>query len=439
VEPGLTGGNVLAVSKELLTLPKLQNGSACIRTIKVQNFDTVKFEPSRIATKTGDRIMPPMFKVSVPAGLPNTAQNINTGYILEIPTVIEMREFIDGVITTGARPTAQKPFIIIPQVLCKNQKIVPSLQCRDADDTGLFTVNIYNRTGEACVLFIYLYAYQVSPAKGSLRYENANSTDIRILKSKDTRPNRQVYNLSVKSLFSHGEITQPCLRFKCFDGTKPGHSELLPKTVVFDNVCTFFCSRKREWTDQKLMMVSGIFRPNGRSVLPIVSENSEFSINTHCCVFLETRSTLFTVDSQLEPLHLGMNGALFDIANYKELKKVRAVLVRDVYTMRTGARMSKRFDHTLYDRDLLMKIYDYGYMLAVHDKFSDIYDHASDHEYLFNNTSDNVKRTITSRIYKNFKMLATRFMAAVSGQGEKRKCLVNVYDTDDVLCKKKLK
>lgn len=436
VEPGITGANVSAVSKELLTLPKLQNGSACIHTIKVQHFDTVKFEHSRIA-KTGDRrIMPPMFKVSVPACLPNTAQNINTGYILEIPTVVEMREFIDGVITKGARPTAQKPFIIIPQVLCKNQKIIPSLQCRDAEDTGLFTVNIYNRTGEACVLFIYLYAYQVSSARGSLGYENADSTDIRILKSKDTKPNRQVYNLSVKSLFSHGEITQPCLRLKCFDGTKPGHSELLPKIVVFDNVCTFFCSRKREWADPKLMTVSGIFRPNGRSVLPIVSENSEFSINTHCCVFLETRSMLFTVDSPLEPSHLGMNGALFDIANYKELKKARAVLVQDVYTMRTGARMSKRFDSKLYDRDLLMNIYDYGYMLAVHDKFSDTYVHASDHEYLFNNTSDNVKRSITSRIYKNFKMLATRFMAAVPQRGVKRKCLDNVYETDDILCKK---
>jgi len=131
-----------------------------------------------------------------------------------------------------------------------------------------------------------------------------------------------------------------------------------------------------------------------------------------------------------------MNGALFNIANYKELKKARSVLVRDVYTLRTGARMSKRFDSTLYDRDLLMNIYDYGYMLAVCDTFSDTYDHAFDHEYLFNNTSDTITRAITSRIYKNFKMLATRFMASVPEQGEKRKCLDNVNDSDDIVCKK---
>lgn len=442
VEPSITGACVASVTKELLNLPKLENGSACVRAIKVRDFEAVKFEHSRLepAKSGGFKVVPPMFKITVPKCLPNTAQNINTGYVLEIPVAVEKRQLVENRMITDAKPSSQTPFIIIPQIMCKNDDVVPALQARDADDSGPFTVNIYNRNGDPCVLFVYLYAYQVSPSKFSVRYENADNADIRILKSKDGKANRHVYNLAVRSLFAgtECEIEQPRLRLKCFDGTKPGHGELLKKTVLFDNVCTFFCSRKREWFDPNLLTVSGLFRPNGKSVLPVVAEQSEFSTNTHCCVFLETRSVLFSIPGRLGPFHLGINGSLIDTVDYKELKRARKSLVRDVLTMRTGARMCNRLVNTAgrryADRDVLMRLYDYGYQLSDDDKLEETYRNRDDEQWLFDNAKDTVKSAITARIYRNFIRLASRFFIDAD-TSEKRRHAIG--DRDDEKHKRK--
>lgn len=76
--------------------------------------------------------------------------------------------------------------------------------------------------------------------------------------------------------------------------------------------------------------------------------------------------------------------------------------------MRTGARKAK-YEFSAYDENLVMNMYDYEYPLALDEIFNKIYKMANDHEYLFNNTSDTVKKAINTRIFNNFKLLASAF------------------------------
>jgi len=403
------------VFSELFSIQKQDKmNSSSVRVIKVQDFKSVLFVHSSVQkTKNGIfRLTPPMFTIQVPRCLPNTVQNLNTGYIIEIPQKIESRQILDGkIIKKTNTAELQEQFIIIPQISCLEPTIVPSLQARDADDTGQFTVNIYNRLGNECTIYVRLHAFTVvRMPTDCVRFVNGDSTDITAFKTKDTKENRFVYNLQTRLLFNEAEITKRCLRLKCYDPTKSVHNNLLDKQLIIDNVTVFFSSRKREWTDPKLLTISGLFRPFGRSILPRVSKNSEFSINTHCCAFIKNRSVLFTVSGTLQPFHLCMNGALFDILNYKELKKAAGVLARDAKTMRTKARIIKQtFNEREYDEKLLMNLVDYEYQLHVDERFKNIYNKAEDHEFLFNNTSDTVKRAISSRMFNNFKFLASVF------------------------------
>lgn len=419
VEDSINYEAVETVIKALLNLPK-SNETCCVKLIKVSNFKNVMFQHAKLE-KGENKLKPACFKIEVPACLPNTVQNINTGYIIDVCTEIENYQIAEGKIVKSTRTFTQKKLVIVPQILTKNKKLVPQLCARDYEDSGPFTISLLNKTGESSVIFVYLYAYKVVLPYAALRFKDHEDSDSKVLKSKDSRTGRYVYNLSAGVLFNTGSVSNDnrTIEFSCFDTTKEPardsqdiqRNTVLKTRVVMDNLCVFFSTRKREWCDSKLFTISGLFRPDKKYVAPIVAARSRYNINTHVCVFMESRMTLFTTDGTLNSRHLLMNGAMFDIPKYKLLKRARAMLVRDVFLLRTGCMLAKRMDSAKYNIDDLMLIYDYNLRLSDDADFmKNYYSKRGNETELFNCSNSSIKRTISSRVYKNMMLLCEQFV-----------------------------
>lgn len=416
-EDGIDYAAVERVTRSLLTLPKSED-NCCVKMIKVSAFDNVKFQHAKMEDSGKvAKLKPACFKIEVPACLPNTVQNINTGYIVDIGKEMENYDIDDGKIIKSARPVTQKKLVVIPQVLSKNKSIVPQLCARDYEDSGPYTVSLLNLSGEACTIFVYLYAYKVCKPSGSLRFGGGDSdkakTD-KVLKPKDSRDGRYVYNLGVNVLFDSGRVSENKgkIEFSCFDGTKTNHDVMVDKSVIMDNLCVFFSTRKREWCNSKLFTVAGLFRPYKEYVAPLIAKGSEYNINTHCCVLLDSRMTLFTTEGKLNSTHVLMNGTMFDWPKYKILKKARSALIRNVYSLRSGYKAARRLDSKVYDDpNALMLIYDYGFSLIDNAELKKYYNKRDDECALFDYTNKSFKRTISSRLYKNMTLLIDQFIS----------------------------
>lgn len=408
VEPSITYEAVERVTKSLLSLSKSKE-SCCVKIIKISNFKNIMFKH---AILENEKLRPPCFKIEVPACLPNTVQNINTGYIIDICTEIENYQVANGAIVRSARCYPQKKMVIVPQILTKDKNIVPQLCARDYDDSGPYTISMLNRTGDACTVFVYLYAYKCVLPHASLRFENHEDLESKVLKAKDSRPGRYIYNFSTGVLFDTGVVSDDKCRidFSCFDVTKTGHDALLSARVVMDNLCVFFSTRKREWCDPKLFTISGLFRPGKDYIAPSIAQQSQYNTNTHGCVFMDSRMTLFTTAGTLNSRHLLINGSMFDLPKYKILKRARSAFVRDLYLLRSGTVSVKRFDEHEYNRDDLMLLYDYQVLTNDDDFVKRTYGKRNNESELFKCSNNSIKRTISSRLYKNMMLLTNHFV-----------------------------
>lgn len=407
------------VTKSLLMLPKSAD-NCCVKMIKVSDFSNVKFQHAKLeGSGEAAKLKPACFKIEVPACLPNTVQNINTGYIVDIGKEMETYDIENGKIVKSTRAFTQKKLVVIPQILSRNRNIVPQLCARDYEDSGPYTVSLLNLSGEACTIFVYLYAYKVCKPSGSLRFVGGDDDKTKIdkvLKPKDSRDGRYVYNLGVNVLFDSGHVSadKGKIEFSCFDGTKNNHDVLLEKRVMMDNLCVFFSTRKREWCNSKLFTVSGLFRPHNGYVAPLIAKGSEYNINTHCCVLLDSRMTLFTTEGKLNSTHVLMNGTMFDWPKYKILKRARSALIRNVYSLRSGYLAARRLNSETYDdMDALMLIYDYGFTLIDDAELKKYYNKRNDECSLFGYTNKTFKRTISSRLYKNMTLLINHFILKI--------------------------
>lgn len=244
-------------SKALLTLPKCDD-HVVLRQTKFRHFSGVQFVPadrvSKQQTSSDDknqprkdeRIAPQLFKIKIPKCLPNTAQNINTGYILNILTGVGKTSMIDGKIYVHKNePIVQKLFVIIPQIIISDTDIILSIQTRDAADSRLFMITVYNRLDQACMANVFLFGFLVRPPGGTARFLDNDMAEINVLKLNNLVPGRHAYNLSPKVLFDEATFSDiKSMIVLCFDGTKSCHDDLLEKKVIFDGGCTAFKSRK---------------------------------------------------------------------------------------------------------------------------------------------------------------------------------------------------
>lgn len=426
------------VTKSLLMLPK-SDENCCVKLIKVTDFKNVKFQHAKLeGTGNAAKLKPACFKIEVPKCLPNTVQNINTGYIVDVGKDMAAYNIENGKIVKSVRTFTQKKLVIIPQILSKNKNIVPQLCARDYEDSGPYTINLLNVCGEACTIFVYLYAYKVCKPYGALRFDGKTDAtkNAKVLKAKDSQDGRHVYNLGVCVLFDSGTLSadKSILEFSCFDGTKANREILPEKRLVMDNLCVFFSTRKREWCNSKLFTVSGIFRPFKEYIAPTIARESEYNINTHCCVFLESRMTLFTTEGKLNSTHVLMNGSMFDLPKYKNLKKARSAMVRNIYTLRSGYLAAKRLDSNNYDDfDGLMLIYDYGLPLTDNADLKKCYSKRNDESALFGLANKSFKRTISSRLHKNMMLLINQFVLKQNGSTDD--AAVSTTNDEDTITK----
>lgn len=419
VDPDISYETVENVSK-ILSKTVCAEDHGGVRIIKISSFPQVMFQHAKVDTaSSGDdkrcKLKPPCFKIEVPACLPNTMQSINTGYVLDIGQEMESFKIIDKKIIKSSQKCLQKDFVIIPQILSKDRSIVPQLNARDPSDSGPFIVNLLNRNGSACTVFVYLYAYRTRLPHALLRFEGSNDNEVSVLKSKDTRQGRRLYNFSTKVLFDSGTVSddRQKLTFSCFDGTKADHSTPIAKKIIMDNMCVFFATRKREWCDPNLFTVSGMFKPNNKGfyIPPKIAKDSRFNKNTHSCVFIDSRIGLFSINGEFNSSYSLMNGFMFNMRNYRELKKARSAMIRHMYSLRSGCISLNRYKMPDIDRSALMRIFDYGILLSTDQEFMDNYYSIRDNEAkLFECSNSMFKSTISSRLYTKMLMLIERFV-----------------------------
>lgn len=427
VEQSISGLDADNVSKLLINLPRNKDDYCTVNAIKIKSFSGVHFTPAQLvqpAKKTAaPKMVPPCFRMEVPKCQPNTVQCLNTGYIFDITQRKIKHDVVGTQIVADPKCTLPQPsVVIIPQIRSKNPGFIPSIQARDAADTGPLTVTVYNRTGEAGTLAVYLYAYTVVLPAGLLVYVDNESAESNVLKPKDLKPGRHVYNLSSKSLFSEAIIDpkdNKMLTVRCFDGTKAGHDAVLDKKIQFNNLKTFFSSRKREWCNPDLFTMAGVFLPGSQSALPKVAAASKFNLNTHCCVFVENRITMYAVAGELNNSHLTMNGSLFNMPQYKELKKALTTSVRDINVLRMGAhRCRTKFDKK-YEKEALMRIFDYHHSIAPNDKALDkYYANRDDEEALFKDSKIDIKSSLSANVFRRLKMLYRAFIGPLENDAE---------------------
>lgn len=280
---------------------------------------------------TPPRILIELDKYNIPA---YHGVRINTGLIITIPPTCIGRDIVDGKIVTTQR-VSQEPFVIVPQITSVYDAgdhctgIIPSMCVRDADDTGLFTINLTTRKDypKNLTLQVLLVAYSVD--KPMERVSIVNPIQIEgktsLFKGKDNLSGRAVKNPRIKFMVNDYELSdnKRQLQMATYDHKTLPILPLPHQTMGFKNIITLFSSRKREWMDRRLVTITGIFNPKNKTYANAhIVDGSLFQHNTHCLTFITNRVYLFSQRSESVPLNARiLNGAFSDVPNYSMVNK----------------------------------------------------------------------------------------------------------------------
>lgn len=381
-----------------------------IECVQVEKFKKVKFIHTDVGP-TG-KILPARFVLQIPVCKPNSVQCINTGYVLNVPKDVRQRSIVDGTITIAPEESEQSVnFVLIPQILSRNKHMIPQCVPRDPFDTGLFTINILNVTGETAEVSVFLYAYLVRTVLQGNDYSIRRQSQNKLFKAKDSTVGngRFIKNLDIGVYYEKGVIEDMTMKFNMFDNKSDACPPINNDALVIHNVPTLISSRKREWFNDQLFTISGMFLPQGTSCMPIVAEGSVYNDNCFCITSLDARLELHTITGTVKPEFKMINGAMFDLTSYKVLRKIRNVMIKSIITLKGAALACRMFDKEKFDYFELLRLADFGQVLSL-DKLKEIetlYENRHNDDLLQKLSTD--KQTHSQKLYNYFKQLATVF------------------------------
>lgn len=366
------------VNEAFAALPKSKE-TAVIEYVQIEKFPQVKCLHAEMKTneKTGEtKMCNPRLLISLKGHHLEAyhGYRINTGVVVKIPSMVVGKTVIDQQIVDrkiNGRPVIapQPDFVIIPQILSPHPGLIQQLYARDAEDTGLLTIN-FTTTQEFknnLVLQIGLTAFTcVRPVSTANIIDGEGGV---LFKNKDNRSGRSVKNTKTKFYADQFDLTTSpgSLLLKTFDNSGATPVDFKDQKIKLDHVVTFFSSRKREWANPRLVTYAGVYNPNNLNATApgIIVKGSEILNNAHCASFLNTKLVLFSKNAPFsEDIRL-INGAFSNLNNYPLVVKKMRQVVTASQSLSIGAKnceaMAKR--HPELNALDLLRVYDYNHSL----------------------------------------------------------------------------
>lgn len=155
VQIAVTERRTRRVWQKLATLPESRRECCVMNIRRVHNYPNVHFKHSTCKPRDNDYIIePPKFTVFVPqCSVGNTLQQINTGY--NVSSLVKISHDTD---------VGNEKCVIIPHIISFDKHIVPIVKVLEpsADEYSLYTIDVYNQTGNSGTVHVYLLAFRTT-------------------------------------------------------------------------------------------------------------------------------------------------------------------------------------------------------------------------------------------------------------------------------------
>lgn len=317
------------VLNRLLNMKYNKTTHYVMEMIKVYDVPFVKFYDSNLQKNKNSTMdfFPPRMVIN----LSNIELNknsgvcINTGYIIRMNNVCAGRKIEQNTIVKTS--VQRQPNVIIIPIVQKTNGIIYDVCARDADDTGLLTINFKTTSSELPKkLEITFNAYSVDTGNmNKIQLIKPASTAAVLFKIKDSQFGRNVKNPKVKFISDKFTIdsNDGSLLLDTFDN-KQKTIEIYPEQKIkISNVKTLFVPRRREWFNENLATFVGLYDPTNpqNNIKPIIIDGSKYDNNTHCMVFINEKINLFSYTSNDFSKCKLLNGSF---ANINEFDTIRS-------------------------------------------------------------------------------------------------------------------
>ncbi|AQN78589.1 ACH96175.1 GrBNV gp23-like protein [Kallithea virus] len=426
--------NAMNRAAACLNLVPKSNETVVIEMCLVEKKPNVRFlhsNPSDVGKK--NRLLPPRFVIDLDGFdiKPNQGVRVNTGYIVKIPQ-IAMGKSIKNNEIVNTKMMPQLDVVIIPQIVSKHAGIIPTLYGRDAEDTGLLTINFTTTKdfNPKTSLQVVLNAYHcIRPINSANLINQENKTAV-LFKPKDSRSGRWVKNPKIKFCADRFDLkTCPgSLLLDTYDHTKKPIEMYPDQKIKIANIITLFTSRKREWFNPKLVTFAGIYNPNDgskNSHSGLIAGRSEIINNTHGVVFIKSKITAISVVGTFSEDCRIVNGSFSNLKNYDDIVKRTRQITAALKGLSVGAKACRQIivknpDIKIED---LLRVYDYHRSINAEDPQLNEKLKMSD-EKLFD-SRPSTQNAYSANIYKCLKILAYNFCA--SDFNEKQLAELSLY------------
>lgn len=274
----------------------VQQCSAKIPPIKaaftqVVAYDHVKFFNHDTARKFVPRML---INVQNREIIPGHCVFINTGYTIK----------------TASSCQQQVDFILLPNIVCKdatgkNCKIIPNIYARDEDDCGLFTVSFTLIEGVPAKIQVVFNCYLVGKIADNCVELHAREPNNEIFKPKDMREGRATKNLKIKTHFESMDRKGDYVEFKTYNHLVSPPITWPNQTLRVHKKIAVITSRRREWSQEPLITVSGVCvdAKNDRKPIVFTRDNMIPSKNTHCVTIIDSKATLHSHVADVNNYH----------------------------------------------------------------------------------------------------------------------------------------
>lgn len=369
---------------------RLQNTQEIVHLTfkKIKHFDNVTFKP---AVLKNNKFTQMGFVLKVPNGQlkANTKYTFNTGYIINQPISVKKRRFIDVDIVNadGSKKKEKKlviekefskqiPFVIIPTIQYMSG-LIPTLYCKDADDTGFVTIN-FTVLKDIAVEKIFVRMIACSINTGIVNPANiinhVNTKSLTVTKKRDQVNTRTVFNFKTKfRADSMKLINKQCVQFDTFSPVQTTDSYENQKLQInLSNGIVLFSSRKRETHDPTLITMAGVFVPNhvNENIKPLVLHTGpghNFLHNTHCVSYLSSIVQIYNEEmSQIEPTCKILNGAFKNLHDYTEVMECMKNMIKisKEFSLHSTSIFNMHVKYPTYDLNKLLLIFDHQRQLT---------------------------------------------------------------------------
>lgn len=329
-----------------------QSDKSCVvHFTKLVDFGRrVKFFPSQV--KNGKLFAPRMvIDLSGETFAACSSVRVNTGYAIEnrqLDYRYQVTESGGAQRRCDSKFQEQQPkFVVIPKAFaCKDTEgvFLPSVHVHDADDTGLFTVSFFTKTGNVKKVYIVFQAFQAVQHSNALYVRNTETGDISkdVFKNKDSKQGRLVKNTKIKALFGMAANDENFVSMKTFDPKNAHTSSTTRQLLVvgkksLNGTAVVMSARRREWHDAQLLTAPGLVSDRTETLLPMVAKVGKFTNNTHCFSFIVAQLKLIGVEEK-KPSNLNgfriLNGSFQDHPDYDKTSKAMRQIVQAVAGIR---------------------------------------------------------------------------------------------------------